>query len=318
MPACYSLPVKKFLAIALCLASPLAACGQNAVTLDDLVQSARQWARENLDEEALSVLADVDEERVRQVFDELQRHFHGDYVVDLAQLKDAAAMILPLLELHEETLPYAAWLKTRMDYLEVAEQFRLKIPPPPAKPDELPPPVPNPAPQVEREVWVSKLAERPWPKQAKPYVSRLKPIFAAQKIPPELVWVAEVESSFDPRAKSPAGALGLFQLMPATAKQYGLRTWPFDQRTNPEVSAEAAAKHLAHLHRRFKDWRLALAAYNCGEGRVQRLLDQHKAKTFDEIATYLPAETQMYVPKFEATLLRREGVKLSQLRAPRG
>jgi membrane-bound lytic murein transglycosylase D len=68
----------------------------------------------------------------------------------------------------------------------------------------------------------------------------------------------------------------------------------------------------------FKDWRLAVAAYNCGEGRVRRLLDQHKARTFDEIATYLPAETQMYVPKVEATLLRREGVKLSQLPAPRG
>jgi membrane-bound lytic murein transglycosylase D len=314
---CYSPGVKKFRVITLWLATALGVFGQNTVTLDDVIRSAEHWARENFDEDALRVLADVDEEKVRKLFADIQKQFQGEYVVDLAPLKETATALLPLLELHEETLPYASWLKTRLDYLEVAEQFRLKMPPPKTRPDQPPRPVPNPTPQVEREVWVSKLADRPWPKHAKPYVTRLKPIFTAQKIPPELVWIAEVESSFDPRAMSPAGALGLFQLMPSTARQYGLRTWPFDQRANPEVSAEAAAKHLAHLHRRFKDWRLAVAAYNCGEGRVRRLLDQHKARTFDEIANYLPAETQMYVPKVEATLLRREGVKLNQLPAPR-
>jgi membrane-bound lytic murein transglycosylase D len=65
-----------------------------------------------------------------------------------------------------------------------------------------------------------------------------------------------------------------------------------------------------------QDWRLTLAAYNAGEGTVQKLLKQHKAKTFDAIATHLPAETQMYVPRVEATLARREGITLSQLRVP--
>jgi membrane-bound lytic murein transglycosylase D len=105
--------------------------------------------------------------------------------------------------------------------------------------------------------------------------------------------------------------------MPATAKQYGLRTWPFDQRLKPEPSARAAAKHLGYLHGRFKDWRLAVAAYNAGEGTVQKLLKSQNARTFDAIATRLPAETQMYVPKVEATLLRREGVKLDELPPPR-
>ncbi|MEY2466332.1 MAG: rane-bound lytic murein transglycosylase, partial [Verrucomicrobiota bacterium] len=132
-----------------------------------------------------------------------------------------------------------------------------------------------------------------------------------------LVWVAEVESSFDARASSPAGATGLFQLMPQTAKQYGLRIWPFDERKQPEESAHAAAKHLNYLHTKFKDWRLALAAYNAGEGTVQKLLKRSKAQTYDAIATHLPAETQMYVPKVEATLLRREGVKLTELSLPR-
>jgi peptidoglycan lytic transglycosylase D len=57
-----------------------------------------------------------------------------------------------------------------------------------------------------------------------------------------------------------------------------------------------------------------VAAYNAGEGTVQKLLTRHKAHTFDEIATRLPAETQLYVPKVEATILRREGLKLNQLR----
>jgi membrane-bound lytic murein transglycosylase D len=82
---------------------------------------------------------------------------------------------------------------------------------------------------------------------AKEYVPELKPIFAAQKIPPELVWVAEVESSFDRRAESPAGAAGLFQLMPATAKRFGLSLWPRDQRFQPEPSATASAQYLKYL-----------------------------------------------------------------------
>jgi len=122
------------------------------------------------------------------------------------------------------------------------------------------------------------------------------------------------EPSFDPKARSPAGASGLFQLMPATAKRYGLKTWPLDQRLKPEASARAAAQYLEYLHGHFKDWRLALAAYNAGEGTVQRMMSRHKARTYDEIATHLPAETQLYVPRVEATVLRREGVKLAELR----
>ena len=106
----------------------------------------------------------------------------------------------------------------------------------------------------------------------------------------------------------------MFQLMPATAKRYGLRTtWPFDQRLTPEPSARAAAEYLRSLHAHFKDWRLAVAAYNAGEGTVQNLLTRRTAGTYDAIASKLPAETQMYVPKVEATLFRREGMKLAEL-----
>lgn len=289
------------------------AAQDNTLTLDnDLVRSAEQWAKENLNEDALRVLQSADRQKVQQLLRQLQQQFQGEYVVDLAPLRDTAKSLLPLLESYDETLPYAVWLKARLDYLDVAQQFRLLIPPPKPLPGQPSRPAPNPTARKEREVWVRKVADIPWPKSAAPYVSSLKPVFQAEEVPPQLVWIAEVESSFDPRARSPVGAAGLFQLMPQTAHRYGLRTWPLDQRLKPEPSARAAAKYLRYLHRRFGDWRLALAAYNSGEGTVQELLAKRKGATFDSISSRLPAETQMFVPKVEATVLRREGMELEK------
>jgi membrane-bound lytic murein transglycosylase D len=308
--------MKRLCFLVLLFSTPLLLSAQDqTVTLDELVQSAEQWAKENLDDDALRVLQSVDQKKVKEYLKELEKEFRGEYVLDLAQLNQTAKAIIPLLEQYEDTLPYALWLRTQLDYLEVAEQLRLRIPAPKPEPGQPPKPLPNPAPQVEREIWIKKLAERPWPARAKPFVANLKPIFAAEKVPPELVWVAEVESSFDPRARSPVGAAGLFQLMPPTAHRYGLRTWPLDQRLKPEPSARAAAQYLHYLHSHFKDWRLALAAYNAGEGTVEKLMSRHKTRTYDGIATHLPAETQMFVPRVEGTILRREGLKLAQLRA---
>ena len=312
-----SLKMKRLFASVLLLLSAAELLAQEqTVTLEDLAQSAQQWARENLDDDALRMLQGSDQQRVKSFLAELEKQFHGEYVIDLARLREPARAIIPLLEQYQETAPYAGWLKTQLDYLDVAEQIRLLIPTPKPQPGRPVKPIQNPAPQVVREIWIKKIAQHPWPSAAKPYVASLKPIFATQKVPPELVWVAEVESSFDPNARSPAGASGLFQLMPATAKRYGLRTWPLDQRLKPEASARAAAQYLEYLHGHFNDWRLALAAYNAGEGTVDRVMSRHKAHTYDEIATHLPAETQLYVPRVEATVLRREGVKLAELRLP--
>lgn len=305
------------IALLLLLGASVTPAQDDAVTFDEVMESAEQWAKENLDEEALRVLQSGDQRRVKQLFADLQKEFQGEYVLDLAAFKEAARAMVPLLEGYEETAPYAAWLKTRLDYLDVADQLRRTLPPPKPEPGKGPKRIPNPPAQKERELWIRKLADRPRPDSAKPYVPRLKPIFIEQHVPGELVWLAEVESSFDPRARSPVGAAGLFQLTPATAKRYGLRTWPLDQRLKPEPSARVAARYLDFLHSHFKDWRLALAAYNAGEGSVDKLLARHQARSYDAIATHLPAETQMYVPRVEATLLRREGVKLDQLRAPR-
>ena len=286
---------------------------EETFSVDDLLQQGRQLLQENLDPEALRALG-ADPQALDRLMAELQQRFQGEYVLDLAALKPLAPTLLPLLEAHEETQPYAAWLRTRLDYLEVAETLRQQTPPP--KPGQPPPPRVNPSAAVERKAWQKQLQTRPWPPAAQEYVPKLKPLFTAQRVPPELVWVAEVESSFNPKARSPAGASGLFQLMPETAKSLGLSLWPRDQRRDPERSATAAAKQLHTLYGQFHDWRLALAAYNAGSGRVSSLLKASKAKTFDAIAPRLPAETQMYVPKIEATLLKREGALLTRLKSP--
>ncbi|MEO6034501.1 MAG: lytic transglycosylase domain-containing protein, partial [Verrucomicrobiota bacterium] len=149
-------------------------------------------------------------------------------------------------------------------------------------------------------------------------VAQLKKIFAAERVPVELVWLAEVESSFDPKARSPVGAVGLFQLMPVTARSLDLSVGLLqDERLNPEKSSRAAAHYLRQLYTRFGDWRLALAAYNAGETRVAALLKKQNARTFDQIANRLPAETQMYVPKIEAVVRKREGRSLADLKLPK-
>ncbi len=308
--------MKSLLAISLVVGICATAVAQpdEYMSLDEMVQEADAWARENLDDDTLRALSAVDREQVRRVLQDLQRRFEGDKVLDLAGLRDAVKAVIPVLNRYEETAPYAAWLTSRLDTLEVADELRAKIPPPRIEPGKPPPALPQPTAKAERAIWITKLSHQPWPPGAKDNVTKLKPLFEAQKIPGELVWIAEVESGFDARARSPAGAVGMFQLMPATAKQQGLRTWPLDQRRDPEKSAVAAAQYLNSLHKRFQDWRLALAAYNAGEGTVSKLLKARQTRDYDVIASRLPAETQMYVPRVEAVLLKREGLKLTDLR----
>jgi len=286
------------------------------ITLPDLIEGVQEWADDNLDPAFLDSLPELEEQQVQRFLRNLQQQLQGEYIIDLAALREAANAVLPVLKSYEETQPYAAWLETRLDYLKVADDFRLIIPAPATEPGKPVRPAPNPGALQQRQVWVREVANRPWPPAASNYVTRLKPIFTAEKVPPELVWLAEVESSFNPHARSPVGATGLFQLMPATAQRFGLTLWPRDQRLQPDPSARASAQYLKFLHGKFKDWRLALAAYNAGEGTVERLLKRHNTRSFEGIAVHLPAETQMYVPKVEAVLRRREGLTLANLSLP--
>ena len=306
------------LRLAAILISLLLACGRapaqtNDVDMGDVFDAVQQFAQENLDPDVLHALQSVDQKQVEDFFNNYQDYLRGDYVLDMAQLKDAANTILPLLDAHEETQPYAAWLQSRLDYFEAADELKLATPQPPPEPGKPPPPRPNPSFRAEREIWIKKVKPRPWPKGAAEIVPKMKTVFASEHVPTQLVWLAEVESGFDARAQSPAGAAGMFQLMPATAKRFGLSLRPRDQRHEPEVAAAAAAKYLHELYQQFGDWRLAVAAYNCGAGAVQKSLERHHAKSYESIATHLPAETQMYVPKVEATILHREGTELEKL-----
>ena len=283
----------------------------------DLADVLSQWARENLDDRVLEALNQVDHDRARALFEALQRRFEGTYLYDLASSRETAQAMLPVLQQFESTQPYAVWLQTRLDYLDAAEQLQKSLQPAPPKKGP-PAPLPAPAPKLQRSVWDRQLERRPAPAAAQTLVPRLKPILATEKVPPQLVWMAEVESSFDTRARSPSGAAGLFQLMKPTARSLGLSTWLPDERLDAEKSARAAARYLRYLHGRFGDWELALAAYNAGEGRVAEALKRSRTRSFEAIASRLPAETQMYVPKVAATLRKREGAELAMLKAPKG
>jgi membrane-bound lytic murein transglycosylase D len=125
-------------------------------------------------------------------------------------------------------------------------------------------------------------------------------------LPEELSWLPLIESGFKIRALSRARALGMWQFIASTGYKYGLKRdrW-VDERMDPEKSTEAAIAYLSELHQIFGDWDTVLAAYNCGEGRVLRVINSQKINYLDhfwDLYTRLPSETAFYVPKFLAVL----------------
>ena len=133
------------------------------------------------------------------------------------------------------------------------------------------------------------------------------PIFekylAQYNLPAELKYLSVVESALIPTAKSPVGAVGLWQFMPPTAGDLRLKRdeW-VDERMHPEKATEAACKHLRYLYGIFHDWELVLAAYNWGAGNMQRVIRRTGKHNFWELYPHLPAETRNYVPTFTAIM----------------
>ena len=120
-------------------------------------------------------------------------------------------------------------------------------------------------------------------------------------IPTDLKYLAIVESALDPTANSPVGARGLWQFMRGTGRQYNLRITKYvDERSDPHMSSDAAARYLQDLFERYNDWSLAIAAYNCGPGRVNKAIAKANSKDYWTIMRYLPKETRNYVPAFIA------------------
>ena len=120
-------------------------------------------------------------------------------------------------------------------------------------------------------------------------------------MPDDLKYLAVIESGLIPHAKSGAGAAGLWQFMKPTARMYGMKiNRTVDQRRDPEISTDAALDYLQYLYEKYDDWALAMGAYNCGPGNMNRAIRKANSTDFYKVSKYLPRETRGYVPKFIA------------------
>lgn len=138
------------------------------------------------------------------------------------------------------------------------------------------------------------------------YIPMIERIFAEEGLPKDLAWIAFIESSFLPHARSPRSAQGIWQFMPRTGRDYGLKSNGIvDQRSDPEKATRAAARYLSYLHELFGDWYLVMAAYNAGEGKVLRAMDRTGARDFWQLAqtSAIRRQTKTYVPAFLASVL---------------
>jgi membrane-bound lytic murein transglycosylase D len=299
---------------------------------------------------------EMDPELVRQIpppeewpafWDRVEQALQSDSPEQLAWLRPEAEQAITVLDRIPAFTPHATWLRQRMDYVTLADEVMradtntlpmLRLPSatptnrPVSRASLVPPPIPKRQANAndtaiavadvgkrigDTLLWKRRLNNRTAPAGAQLLIPRAKAAFRHEGVPEELAWIAEVESSIDPSARSPVGAMGMFQFMPATAERFGLKTSPVDDRKDPEKSARAAAQYLKVLHAKFGSWPLALAAYNSGEGTVARAMEKNKAETFDAIAHSLPVETRMYVPKAGAIISLREGRDLESLPAPK-
>lgn len=142
-------------------------------------------------------------------------------------------------------------------------------------------------------------------KRANRYFPQIIPLLKKAGAPEDLIYLACTESSMNPTARSTAKAAGIWQFMPATAKEYGLEVNDYvDERYNIEKATDAAARMLKKFHRKYGDWQSAFAAYNGGPARISRELESQQAESAMEL--YLTEETSRYMFRILAMKLIME------------
>lgn len=163
--------------------------------------------------------------------------------------------------------------------------------------------------------WVTRFTTSPamrrtlaiWLGRKTKYDDMISSKLAEREMPQDLIYLAMIESGFNPKAKSPAAAGGLWQFISETGRRYGLTvSRRVDERNQPDKATDAALSYLSDLYDRFGSWYLAAAAYNTGENRVGRIMrettgsERGTDEDYYAIASRLPRETRDYVPKMIA------------------
>ncbi|MFQ6618696.1 MAG: LysM peptidoglycan-binding domain-containing protein, partial [Fidelibacterota bacterium] len=142
-----------------------------------------------------------------------------------------------------------------------------------------------------------------WLERSGKYEGLMRKILREEGLPEDMVYLALIESGFNPNAYSWAHAAGPWQFLSSTARLYGLKiNWWIDERRDPEKSTRAAARYLKDLYSIFDDWHLTMAAYNSGRGRIKRALIWENASNFWELES-IPNQTRNYIPSFIAAAI---------------
>lgn len=160
-----------------------------------------------------------------------------------------------------------------------------------------------------------------WLNRSARYIPFMQNILRDKNLPEDLVYVAMIESGFNPYAVSWAKAVGPWQFMPATGKLYGLKIdWWVDERKDPVKSTHAAAEHLKDLYNLFGSWPLALASYNAGAGKVQRAVLRTRSDDFWDLkaSRHIRRETKNYIPKYMAATIIAKNPEAYGFTAPDG